>query len=55
MAQLAIEAAEKGDYSLIRCIFIKTISRTRKYSKWFIKDLTGLEKKLVVHMLSCSS
>jgi hypothetical protein len=31
MAQLAIEAAEKGDYSLIEeCIFIKTISRTRK-------------------------
>jgi hypothetical protein len=55
MAQLAIEAAEKGDYSLIRCIFIKTISRTRKYSKWFAKRPDWAREKIGSSMLSCSS
>jgi hypothetical protein len=52
MAQLAIEAAEKGDYSLIEELhLLKPISRTRKYSKWFAKRPDWAREKLVVPCL----
>lgn len=58
MAQLAIDAAEKGDHSLIQELYelLKTpYSEQDEYEKWFAKRPEWARNKVGCSMLSCSS
>jgi uncharacterized protein YdiU (UPF0061 family) len=58
MAQLAIDAADKGDYSIISELheMLKTpYDENKKYQKWFAKRPEWARNKIGCSMLSCSS
>ena len=58
MAQLAIEAADKGDYTLINELFNllkKPYEEQTEYQKWFVKRPDWARHKVGCSMLSCSS
>jgi uncharacterized protein YdiU (UPF0061 family) len=58
MAQLAIDAAEKEDYSLIEELYImlkKPYDDQPEYEKWFAKRPEWARTKIGCSMLSCSS
>jgi uncharacterized protein YdiU (UPF0061 family) len=58
MSQLAIDAADEGDYSLIDELFQllkKPYSEQPKYQKWFAKRPEWARNKVGCSMLSCSS
>ncbi|WPR71341.1 YdiU family protein [Flavobacterium sp. NG2] len=58
MAQLAIEAADKGDYSLIDELFTllkNPYSEQENHQKWFAKRPEWARNKVGCSMLSCSS
>ncbi len=58
MAQLAIEAADKGDYSIIDELFTmlqKPYDEQPEYQKWFAKRPEWANDKIGCSMLSCSS
>ena len=58
MAQLAIDAADKGDYGLIDELYImlkKPYSEQPEYHKWFAKRPDWARDKVGCSMLSCSS
>ena len=58
MAQLAIDAADKGDYQLIDDLFQllkKPYDEQPKYQKWFAKRPDWARHKVGCSMLSCSS
>ena len=58
MAQLAIDAAEKEDYSIIDELFTllkKPYSEQPQYEKWFAKRPEWARNKVGCSMLSCSS
>ncbi|NIJ46351.1 uncharacterized protein YdiU (UPF0061 family) [Wenyingzhuangia heitensis] len=58
MSQLAIEAAEEGDYSLINELYNlvqKPYDEQPKNEKWFAKRPDWAKKKVGCSMLSCSS
>ena len=58
MAQLAIDAADEGDYSLIDELFQllkKPYQEQPKYEKWFAKRPEWARHKVGCSMLSCSS
>lgn len=58
MAQLAIEAAEEGDYSVLEELFEmlkKPYEEQPKYQKWFAKRPDWARTKIGCSMLSCSS
>lgn len=58
MAQMAIDAADKGDYSLINELFTllkKPYSEQPKHEKWFAKRPEWARNKVGCSTLSCSS
>jgi len=58
MAQLAIEAADKGDYTLINELFNllkKPYEEQVEHQKWFAKRPEWARHKVGCSMLSCSS
>lgn len=58
MAQLAIEAADKGDYSLVEELFelsLKPYEDQPHMLKWFVKRPEWARVKIGCSMLSCSS
>ncbi|EAR00532.1 protein adenylyltransferase SelO [Maribacter sp. HTCC2170] len=58
MAQMAIDNADKGNYSLIEEIYTllkKPYSEQPKYKKWFAKRPEWARHKVGCSMLSCSS
>ena len=58
MAQLAIEAAEKGDYSLIDELFVllkNPYDEQPNAERWFAKRPEWARHKVGCSMLSCSS
>ncbi|MDX1363890.1 protein adenylyltransferase SelO [Arenibacter latericius] len=58
MAQLAIEAAEKGDYSLVEEMYqllLKPYEEQKEAEKWFAKRPDWARNKIGCSMLSCSS
>ncbi len=58
MAQLVIDAAEKGDYSLLDEIFTllkNPYSEQKEHQKWFAKRPEWARHKVGCSMLSCSS
>jgi uncharacterized protein YdiU (UPF0061 family) len=58
MSQLAIEAAEKEDYSLIEELHLllkNPYQEQEKYQKWFAKRPDWAREKIGSSMLSCSS
>ncbi|MEZ4853783.1 YdiU family protein [Flavobacterium sp.] len=58
MAQLAIEAAEKEDYTLVNELFEllkKPYNEQPQHQKWFAKRPTWARTKIGCSMLSCSS
>ena len=58
MAQLAIDAAEKEDYSLIEELYTmlkKPYDDQPEYEKWFAKRPEWARTKIGCSMLSCSS
>ena len=58
MAQLSIEAADKGDYSLISELYDmlkKPYDEQPEYEKWFAKRPDWARDKVGCSMLSCSS
>ena len=58
MSQLAIDAADKGDYSLIDELYQllkKPYDEQPKYQKWFAKRPEWARNKVGCSMLSCSS
>ena len=58
MAQLAIDAANEGDYSLIEELFEllkKPYDEQKKSEKWFAKRPDWAKNKVGSSMLSCSS
>ncbi|MGB6268175.1 MAG: YdiU family protein [Olleya sp.] len=58
MAQLAIDAANKGDYSVIDELFIllkQPYAEQPKHQKWFAKRPEWARHKVGCSMLSCSS
>jgi uncharacterized protein YdiU (UPF0061 family) len=58
MAQLAIEAAEKEDYTLIDELYTllkKPYDEQPNYEKWFAKRPDWARDKVGCSMLSCSS
>ncbi len=58
MSQIAIDLADKGDYSLIDELFImlkKPYSEQPEYQKWFSKRPEWARNKVGCSMLSCSS
>ena len=58
MAQLAIESAEKEDYSLIQELYLllkNPYSEQPENEKWFAKRPDWARNKVGCSMLSCSS
>ena len=58
MAQLAIDAANKGDYNLIDELFQllkEPYNEQPQYGKWFVKRPDWARHKVGCSMLSCSS
>ena len=58
MAQLAIDAADEGDYNLIEELYRllkKPYDEQPKYDKWFAKRPEWARNKIGCSMLSCSS
>jgi len=58
MAQLAIDAAEQGDYSLIDQFYTmlqNPYSEQPQFEKWFAKRPQWAANKVGCSMLSCSS
>ncbi len=58
MSQLAIDAAENGDYTLINELYTllkQPYSEQHKYKKWFAKRPEWARHKVGCSMLSCSS
>jgi uncharacterized protein YdiU (UPF0061 family) len=58
MSQLAIEAAEKGEYSLIEELHLllkNPYEDQNEYHKWFAKRPDWAREKIGSSMLSCSS
>lgn len=58
MAQLAIDAAEKGDYSIVEELFNvlqKPYEEQPEFEKWFAKRPDWAREKVGCSMLSCSS
>lgn len=58
MAQLAIDAADKGDYSLINGLYLmlkNPYDEQTEYEKWFAKRPDWARHKVGCSMLSCSS
>ncbi|GGW34300.1 protein adenylyltransferase SelO [Arenibacter certesii] len=58
MAQLAIEAAEKGDYSLVEELYqllLDPYGEQNEAEKWFAKRPDWARNKIGCSMLSCSS
>lgn len=58
MAQLAIDAADKGDYSLINELYLmlkNPYDEQTEYEKWFAKRPDWARHKVGCSMLSCSS
>jgi len=58
MAQLAIDAADKGDYSLIEELYQllkQPYAEQPEYEKWFAKRPEWARERLGCSMLSCSS
>jgi uncharacterized protein YdiU (UPF0061 family) len=58
MAQLAIDAAEKGDYSIVVELFNvlqKPYEEQPEFEKWFAKRPDWAREKVGCSMLSCSS
>jgi uncharacterized protein YdiU (UPF0061 family) len=58
MAQLAIEAANKEDYSLIDELYTllkKPYEEQPEYEKWYAKRPNWAKTKIGCSMLSCSS
>lgn len=58
MSQLAIDAADKGDYSLINELYLllkKPYDEQPQYEKWFAKRPEWARNKAGCSMLSCSS
>jgi uncharacterized protein YdiU (UPF0061 family) len=58
MSQLAIEAAEKEDYSLIEELHLllkNPYQEQDEYNKWFAKRPDWAREKIGSSMLSCSS
>jgi uncharacterized protein YdiU (UPF0061 family) len=58
MAQLAIDAAEKEDYSVLNELYIllkKPYDEQPDYEKWFVKRPDWARTKIGCSMLSCSS
>lgn len=58
MAQLAIEAAEKEDYSLIEDLYLmlqNPYDDQPEFEKWFAKRPDWALEKVGCSMLSCSS
>lgn len=58
MAQLAIEAANEGDYSVLEELFEmlkKPYEEQPQYQKWFVKRPDWARTKIGCSMLSCSS
>ena len=58
MAQLAIDAADKGDYTIIDELFAllkNPYAEQVKYEKWFVKRPDWARHKVGCSMLSCSS
>lgn len=58
MAQLAIDAADKGDYSVVNELFnllLKPYDEQPESEKWFVKRPDWAKTKVGCSMLSCSS
>lgn len=58
MSQLAIDAADNGDYTLINELYTllkQPYSEQQKYNKWFAKRPEWAKHKVGCSMLSCSS
>ncbi|WP_121067874.1 protein adenylyltransferase SelO [Maribacter vaceletii] len=58
MAQLAIDASDKGDYSILNELFImlmKPYDEQPEFSKWYAKRPEWARNKVGCSMLSCSS
>ena len=58
MAQLAIEQAEKGDYTLVReleMLLKAPYDEQAEFEKWFVKRPDWAKNKVGCSMLSCSS
>ena len=58
MAQLAIDAADKGDYSIIDELFQllkQPYAPQKEQEKWFVKRPEWARHKVGCSMLSCSS
>ncbi|RMF04458.1 MAG: hypothetical protein D6772_00540, partial [Bacteroidetes bacterium] len=58
MAQMAIDAAEKGDYSLIHELYdllLRPYDEQPQYERWFAKRPEWARHKVGCSMLSCSS
>jgi uncharacterized protein YdiU (UPF0061 family) len=58
MSQLAIDAADQGDYSLINELYLllqKPYNEQPEYEKWFAKRPDWARSKVGCSMLSCSS
>lgn len=58
MAQLTIESAEKGDYSMIEAMFSllkKPYDEQPEHAQWFVKRPEWAANKIGCSMLSCSS
>ena len=58
MAQLAIDATDKGDYTLLEELFNllkKPYDEQPEFNKWFTKRPEWARNKVGCSMLSCSS
>jgi serine/tyrosine/threonine adenylyltransferase len=58
MAQLAIDAADEGDYSLVDELFnllLKPYDEQPEMEKWFARRPDWAKEKVGCSMLSCSS
>lgn len=58
MAQIAIDAADKGDYSFIDEFYLmlqKPYDEQPEYERWFAKRPDWAVNKVGCSMLSCSS